>query len=76
MEAVEKFLQRNKLLYSFAFDEPYTLSVVKRLEYEPKGAPANLRQATGEFDIRNVNLYEQPALDHHLVGNVNVEITT
>ena len=76
MEAIEKFFQMNKMLYSFAFDEPYGLSVVKRIEYEAKGASANLRKATGTFDIRGVVLYELPAVDVHLVEKVNVGITT
>lgn len=76
MDAMEKFFQSNRLIYSFAFDEPYTLDVIKRIDYESKGAIANLRKATGEFDIRAINLFELPAIDVPLVSIVNVDITT
>ncbi len=76
MEGMEKFFQSNKLLFSFAFDEPYGLSVIKRFDYEAKGVAANLRKATGTFDIRGVILYELPALDVPLIEQMNVEITT
>ena len=76
MERMERFFQENTLLYSFAFDEPYGMNAIQRLEYEAKGATGNLRKATGKFDIRGICMFEQPALDVPLVDNVNVDITT
>jgi hypothetical protein len=34
IEAIEKFLQTNKQLFGFAFDEPYALDAIKRIDYE------------------------------------------
>ncbi len=76
MEEIEKFFQSNKQLFSFAFDEAYGMNVIKRIEYEAKGASGNLRKATGTFDIRGIVLYELSAVNVPLVQRVNIDITT